>query len=462
MNHSASDPVFRRFQATVQRRALWGPEDLLLVGISGGPDSMALAALAIETGLPVGLAHVNFGLRGAASDADEELVSRFASDRGLPLWVGRPDTRRMAEEEGLSIQQAARQWRYAWWEALMAREGYTRLLTGHQADDQAETLLLYLLRGSPRAGFQTIPYRRGAICRPLLDLTREDLLAFLKRRDLPWREDESNRSRAYQRNAIRQDLLPLMERISPGVRDHLIRLAARQSAMLAAARQTLEAQRTRYLEEGPDGLRLNLKDLQQEPWSLIALQEWFLPLGFHQDQIEAMDGLETGLTGQRFEAGQWQLVHDRGWLLGRMTEEKAFAPQVVHAPGQPAGTPWGWLTIRGPLPKPDTWPGDPGEIVADADRLVWPLTLRLWSPGDKFIPLGMHGQKKVQDLLTDRKRDAFRKERTLVLCDGTGRIIWVVGEQMSEALRVGDAACQVFRMQWISASGAADQSTLAR
>jgi tRNA(Ile)-lysidine synthase len=448
MNHPASDPVFRRFQATVKRRALWGPEDRLLVGISGGPDSVALAALARATGLPLGLAHVNYRLRGEDSDEDEALVRHLALSWDLPVWIGHPEIRKEAEKQGHSLQQAARHWRYSWWEELMAQEGYTRLLTGHQADDQAETLLLYLLRGSPRAGFQTIPYRRGAVCRPLLDLHRRELLDYLQRRGLPWREDRSNQTPVYPRNRIRLDLLPVMEQISPGIRNHLAQLAARQAAMLAAARHALEEQRPRFLKAGPDSLRLNLQHLQQEPWSLIALQEWLLPLGFHQDQIGIIDGLDPGHTGQRFQAGQWELTHDRGWLLGRRGEETSFEAYVLHRPGQTASTPWGELEILGPFPVSELWNGTPMEIAADADRMIWPLTLRTWHPGDRFIPFGMKGSKKVQDLLTDRKRDAFRKARTLVLCDGMDRILWVVGEQMSEQLRIREDSRQIYRLRW--------------
>lgn len=444
------EAVIHRFQTTVRRNRLWGPDDRLLVGISGGPDSVALAALARETGLQVGLAHVNYGLRGADSEADEALVRELAAVWGIPLEVSRPDIRVLAVEQGASIQQAARTWRYAWWEFLLREKGFTRILTGHQADDQVETLLLYLMRGGPRAGFQTIPYRRGPVCRPLLDLRREDLLTFLDARSLPWRQDHSNLAADYRRNAIRLELLPAWERISPGVGERLARLALRQDALLAAAEQTLEGQRPRFLERSPERLVLDLARLQREPWCLAALFDWLRPMGFHHTQIQAMHELDPDTTGQRFEATDWVLVHDRGTLRGEPRREGPMIPVSIGTPADLAETPWGQLEVSGPMGLPDTWPDPAEEIVVDAGRINWPLTLRPWAPGDRFTPLGMAGRKKIKDLLIDRKRDHFRKARTLVLCDAEGTIIWVVGEQMAGGVQVGPATQQVYRMRWLS------------
>lgn len=427
---------------------MWGPEDRLLVGISGGPDSVALASLVMESGIPFGLAHVNYRLRGEDSEADEVLVRHLAETWGVPLEIGRPDINALAEARGESIQQAARHWRYAWWQALMQRHGYTRILTGHQADDQAETLLLYLMRGGSRAGFQTIPYRRGAVCRPLLDLGREDLLAYLDARDLPWREDKSNRETDYQRNAIRHDLLPVMERLSPGIRARLARLAARQEALLAAADLTLGSQRPRFMEEGSERISLDLHRLQREPWCLAALFAWLQPLGFHGERIQAINDLDPASTGQRFENPEWVLVHNRGRLLGERHPPAEPAPIILRSPGESAGTPWGRLEVTGPLALPDSWAQTEEVILADASTVHWPLTLRPWAAGDRFVPLGMKGRKKVKDLLIDRKRDAFRKSRTLVVCDARGDIIWVVGEQSAEGIRIGTGTRQVYRLCW--------------
>lgn len=408
-----------------------------MVGISGGPDSVALAFLVVQTGLPATLAHVQYGLRGLESDKDEELVRTLAREWEIPLLVFRPDPTLLKSAPKAALQEEARRIRYQWWDILVQAGPFTRVLTGHHADDQLETMLVYLLRGHPGAWTRHISYRNGNIARPLLDIPRESIIRYLHACHLPWREDQSNQDGPYLRNRIRQEVVPALKKIQPHLSELVPAQAAWVAHMSAAAHEALVQWESQAMQSSEDELLIDLRMLREVPWAGFALYSWLYPLGFHPRQIQQILASESRKTGQVFTSPDWVLAHDRGRLIGKR-RTTVLPPEPVTIAAFPATIRCG-ATILHFLPCTDAREVQglsSSTLLMDADVLAMPLTVRPWAPGDRFVPLGMTGHKKVKDLLIQRKKNVFEKQSTLVLTGSDGTLYAVLGEQMSDTAKV--------------------------
>lgn len=408
-----------------------------MVGISGGPDSVALAFLVVQTGLPATLAHVQYGLRGLESDKDEELVRTLAREWEIPLLVFRPDPTLLKSAPKAALQKEARRIRYQWWDILVQAGPFTRVLTGHHADDQLETMLVYLLRGHPGAWTRHISYRNGNIARPLLDIPRESIIRYLHACHLPWREDQSNQDGPYLRNRIRQEVVPALKKIQPHLSELVPAQAAWVAHMSAAAHEALVQWESQAMQSSEDELLIDLRMLREVPWAGFALYSWLYPLGFHPRQIQQILASESRKTGQVFTSPDWVLAHDRGRLIGKR-RTTVLPPEPVTIAAFPATIRCG-ATILHFLPCTDAREVQglsSSTLLMDADVLAMPLTVRPWAPGDRFVPLGMTGHKKVKDLLIQRKKNVFEKQSTLVLTGSDGTLYAVLGEQMSDTAKV--------------------------
>ncbi len=445
---SISTGVIKKFQYLVRLQRFWDPSDRLLVGISGGPDSVVLAHLAMNTGMPVGLAHVNYGLRGTDSDEDEALVRALAAAWGIPLFVKRVNTKNIAKDRKLSLQETARDIRYNWWSELLATEGYTRILTGHQAEDQVETILLALMRGSGLSGLQGIPVRRGAICRPLLTITREEIMAYIDDYDLPYRIDASNFGDDYLRNKLRHTITPTMESLRPGLAERVASNSLHVASGLQAAKWAVSTVKTAVFREFESGFSLDLKMLKAYPFASFALFTLITPYGYTPQQIENMLVLEDGSSGQQFITPRYRMVHDRGRLLCLSHRpDHHFDTITIEPIDSRITTPLGALVLTVSSTLPESYSGDANILYLDRSTIKGAMVLRLWQVGDRFHPLGMHGRQKVKTLLTDRKLDRHTKDKTLVLIV-EDTIWWVVGQRVAENARIHDGASSYLICSW--------------
>jgi tRNA(Ile)-lysidine synthase len=447
-NIKIAEGVIKKFQNMVRLQGFWNKGDRLLVGISGGPDSVVLAHLSKNTGLPIGLAHVNYGLRGEDSEQDELLVTTLATSWDVPVYIKRVDTKKTAKERQTSLQETAREIRYQWWAELIETEGYSHILTGHQAEDQVETILLALMRGSGLSGMQGIPVRRGTICRPMLGITREEIMAYIDVFDLPFRLDASNLGDDYLRNKLRHTITPLMESLRPGLAARVAANSLHVASGLQAAKWAVTQIKPEVFHELKDGFTLKLSKLQRYPFSSFALFTLLTPYGFTPQQIENMLLLDEGSSGQQFLTHVYRLVHDRGRLLcSAQNPAYHFEPIPLEPKESHITTPIGSLVLTLNRAIPDQLSGDPNILFIDTSAIKGHMVLRLWEPGDKFHPLGMHGRQKVKTLLTDRKLDRHTKDKTLVLTvDET--IWWVLGLRIAENARIFNAASTYLMCSW--------------
>ncbi len=396
----------------------------VIVALSGGADSVALLLLLTELGYTCEAAHCNFHLRGKESDRDEQFVRRLCEERHIALHVVHFNTALHAANQHISIEMAARELRYQWFETLRQNLDADVVAVAHHADDSVETFLLNLIRGTGINGLRGICPRNGRIVRPLLCLTRENILHYLDRQGQTYVTDSTNQQDEYIRNKIRLNLLPLMQEINPSVRRSILRTAAHLDKAATLYNIGIAEATKRVL--CPEGIRIVALLKEAEPQAL--LHEILHPLGFNETQTNDIFRSLDGRVGKTFESKDWLVVKDRDLLLMQ-------SKQAMNRPPQ--------LEITEMERTPDfVIPHERLTACFDTGKLHHALTLRLWQTGDTFVPFGMKGRKKVSDYLTDRKFSLLQKQRQWVLCCGKD-IAWLVAERTDNRFRVDECTQKI-------------------
>jgi tRNA(Ile)-lysidine synthase len=472
-HNTAPHPVFRQVVSAVRQKKLLRPDDRVLVAVSGGPDSVCLLMVLHEMrqrgvmpGLDLQVAHVNYGLRREESEKDEAYVRELGKTLSLPVHVERAH---LVPRPGQTLQGQARDVRYAFFARVRREYGLTAVVTGHTADDQAETVLMWLLRGSGTSGLAGIPVQRGdGIMRPLLGVTREQVVDYLASRGIAYRTDASNATPVYRRNRIRHEIMPLLRTFNPRIVQGLAR-AAEILAAEAALLDDLERERwTAVVKEiGPGRVLLQGERLAQEP---LGLQRRLI-----RRALSVVRGSSAGLTFRhvgdilarvvRAEHGG-KLDLPGGIVVGRdgalVTVKRSGVQEKASA-----GATWATgvpLSIPGAVQLGDEGPrllalegGEPVKgradrrsvLVVDADRLSGPLTVRNWRPGDWFCPSGMQGhRKKLQDFFVDQKVPRTRRGEVPLAVAPAG-IVWVVGYRGDERFLAGPATTRVVTLKLV-------------
>ena len=434
-----------------------------LLAVSGGVDSMCLADLWVRAYGSEGcaIAHCNFNLRGEDSDADEALVTQWSDDHGVLLHKASFNTLEYASENGLSIEMAARELRYRWFAQLCADHGYKAVVVAHHADDNAETLVLNMVRGAGLKGLTGMkPISTSAygtvIARPLLTFTRKQIEGHAFAWKVPYREDKTNASVEYRRNSIRHEVFPLFERMNPSY----VRTLNREMTYLNDASAIVEdwcrSQIPHVIAKESLPLTISIEALLSIPQWRYLLYYITEPYGFNSATLESLESLLTSdrtASGKRFEADEYILLVERDMLV---INRKSGAPQPaftqVPAPGayHIGGVrilievlPW---TSDMPLRQPE------GVMIMDAAKLAFPFVLRSWRNGDWMIPLGMKGKKKLSDLFTDLKYGSAEKASAVVIVDCKGdhaeqqHVAGVVPVRLDDHYKVTTATKEIIRI----------------
>jgi tRNA(Ile)-lysidine synthase len=458
-SRSSSQPaLLSQLVRTVRQQRLFHPGHHILVAVSGGADSIALLSLLHRLADPwhlrLTVAHCNYGLRGAESDGDELFVSAFCQERELPLVIQRPMLAKRRQSS--SLQAAARKARYDFMMQSAQEVGADRIAVGHTANDQAETILMWMLRGAGMAGLAGMPYVRGEkIVRPLLASTREDVLAYLELEGITYRLDSSNEKPIYHRNRIRRELLPLITQLAPAA----IRVLQRQADLLREDEQYLEAVVRNLIRElvsydSGSVQRLNRRAAMELP---VALQRRLV-----RAVLRTFDGEGNASTVRVVESVRLALLKGRSGtrlslkkVLVRVDQRSVrFSPVTEICESGPGSEQKKNECLNLSVPSTVYWAGTNQQIdvqhmtlrdaeqgrsalsaervLFDADRFSEPLQVRPWQPGDRFFPQGMKGKsKKLQDFFTDRKIARHRRENIPLLVAPEG-ILWVVGMRQDE------------------------------
>lgn len=401
----------------ITEKGLFGLTDKVLVALSGGADSVALLRVLLQLGYRCEAAHCNFHLRGAESDRDEAFVVCLCETLRVPLHKADFQTKEYAAERGISIEMAARELRYAWFESLLPVCGARVIAVAHHRDDSVETFLLNLVRGTGIKGLKGIAAVNGRVVRPMLGVSRADILDYLEALQQDYVTDSTNLVDEYMRNKIRLNVLPLLRELNPSVDDTLAETAMRLSDTSAVYQQAMHEAVQRVRKENC----ISIAGLLAEVAPQALLYELLYPLGFNSAQVGEVFRSLKAESGRRFLSKEWELLKDRDFLLLRPVGGEYPAPELLVQEADKDSV---------EIEK------DNRIAFLDADTVMQPLVLRKWQSGDAFVPFGMKGKKSVRNYLKDRKKTLFEKENQYVVCNVSGEVVWLVNERIDDRFKV--------------------------
>lgn len=410
-------------QKYIEEKHLFTLRDKVLVALSGGADSVALLRVLLVLGYHCEAAHCNFHLRGEESNRDERFVNELCKELGVTLHITHFDTVAYAAQHHVSIEMAAREMRYNWFEQLRKEREMAVIAVAHHRDDSVETFLLNLIRGAGINGLKGIRPHHGNIVRPLLDVNRQDILNYLHHLHQDYVTDSTNLQDEYMRNKIRLNILPMLRELNPSVSESIAETSKRLADVSLIYNKEIETGKIRVMEKSGHIL---ISRLMEEVAPMALLFEILHPLGFNSVQVEDVFRSLSAQSGKRFVSAEWEVLRDRTELIiqprrQENNDSSGNMPELVMETVE--------ITSDFMIPK------DKDTACLDADKVVQPLIVRKWQRGDKFVPFGMKGKKNVSDYLTDRKFSLFQKENQYVVCS-EDKIVWLVGERSDDRFRI--------------------------
>jgi tRNA(Ile)-lysidine synthase len=451
--------LLEAFKSFIAKERLFAPGDRLLLAVSGGLDSMVLTELCHRAGFDFGMVHCNFQLRGAESQRDEDFVVLQAGRYGCEVLVKRFDTADYAASAKVSVQVAARQLRYRWFETMVAAGPARFVVTAHQLDDNIETMLMNFFKGTGIAGMRGMLPVQGHVVRPLLFATRAQLAEFAVAAGLSWVEDSSNQSDKYTRNYFRHQVIPLIEQVYPGALSNLADNLGRFREIEAVYRTSVDMQKKKLLEYRGNEVHIPVEKLRKISPLATLLYEIVAPYGFSPQQLDAVIGLLDSGSGKYVlsAAGGYRLLKNRNWLIMSPVDMVEAAHILVEERDaevrcRDGVLRFGRIRLAAPVGSPMIGLPpvlDQGSLVAllDVSRVHFPLLLRPWRQGDYFYPLGMRKKKKLSRFFIDNKLSVAEKERIWVL-EMDKKVIWVVGLRIDDRWKVGPGTRDVVRIEW--------------
>ena len=417
----------------IKKHKLLSLSDLYIVALSGGADSVALLLLLDEMGYKVHALHCNFHLRGEESDRDERFCEDLCLKKNIPFHRIHFDTLMYAETHKMSVEMAARELRYRYFEQLRKDIGAEAICVAHHQDDTVETVLLNLVRGTGLRGLTGIQPRNGAILRPLLCVTRAEIEAYLATKQQDYVTDSTNLETDFVRNKIRLQVVPLLRQLNPAVSENIVRTAEH----LTEAQKVLDTVVDTY--KGSN--QLDLCALQQVGSAEYIVFEWLKQYGFNGSQVQQVISAETGSIFS--SPTGYEVLKDRDRLLVEPTI-MAFTPIRIPEDGTYVLPDDRRLNVRRSNPFVSK---DSHEATLDARQVRFPLTVRRVEEGDWMIPYGMTGRKLLSDLMTDLKMSLFDRRRQLVVVDAQGAVVWAIGLRTDHRCRVTDATQEVIAIK---------------
>jgi tRNA(Ile)-lysidine synthase len=437
-----------RFHTYIEENKLFAPGDRILAGISGGVDSVVLLDLLDKAGYNIAIAHCNFKLRSEDSDADEALVDKLALKYSKPLFKTSFNTLEYARGKGISVEMAARELRYQWFETIRSENGYQWICVAHHRDDQIETFFLHLSRGTGLTGLTGMSAVNGKLVRPLLFASRKEIELYSKENELEFREDLSNLDTDYQRNKIRHKILPLMEEINPSFRDGLIHTIANLRDSLKIQSNEIEKAWDDVAEQRGEDFYLSLDKLKELDPLPSYLYHFLKRFQFNSDVVrEIASSLESG-SGKKYFSPSHRVVRDREFLIVRErgTEDQSvyYLDETCSELNHPVRMKISIMEKKYKFEIPDSTRVG----CIDLEKIQFPLTIRRWQQGDSFRPLGMKGEKKLSDLFIDLKMSLPEKESAWILANGD-EIVWVIGRRLDDRYKITPKTKNIFRMELI-------------
>lgn len=414
--------VLQNTKRYIEQHHLFNQEDKILIGLSGGADSVALLFILKELGYKCIAAHCNFHLRGEESNRDEVFVVRLCNRLGIKLYKTQFNTSRYAAKNKISIEMAARELRYGWFNQIKKEAGAQWIAVAHHQDDQVETILINLTRGTGITGLQGMRPKREDIVRPLLALSKKDILDYLDTIQEGYVTDSTNLEADYTRNFLRLHILPLLEKINPSVKKTIAKTGEYLSEVNKIYSSSIEQSKKRVCTEKG---KIAIEKLVAELSPKTILHELISPYGFNSSQVDEVYQSLGSQSGKIFHTESFSLLKDREYLLIKKNKSE-------HLNTFP------FLLKISQVKVDKNFKITPNPAIAylDIDKVGFPVSYRKWQEGDSFRPLGMKGTKKISDYLIDAKKSLFEKEKQYVLCSSDNKIVWLIGERIDDRYKI--------------------------
>ncbi|RYY26252.1 MAG: tRNA lysidine(34) synthetase TilS [Chitinophagaceae bacterium] len=442
------DLIHDKFVRFVKTEQLLPADHIVVLAVSGGVDSVVLAELCYVTGTRFVIAHMNFALRAAESKRDQEFVESLAAKLGVACHVKEVDTAAYASERHLSIQEAARELRYAWFEELrssLAQVTPARIATAHHLDDSVETMLMNMFRGTGITGLRGILPRQQHLVRPMLCLTKDEIVAYANSHKLQWVTDSSNQLDKYTRNYFRNQLIPMIRTVFPHADQNLYSNLHRFQDAVMLYRESVERRLKKLVEFRGGEVHVPIRKLRMQPaWETI-LFELLQQYGFVSKQLSQVVNLLDSETGKQVVSDSHRAIKNRQWLIiaSLVQEDAAYVPvEEIDTVVEYHGGRLVIANLENAFTFTDGKPGLSGGAqlsiaLIESKQLRFPLLLRKAKPGDYFYPLGMRKKKKIARFLIDLKLSKTAKESVWVL-ESDKKIVWVVGYRIDDRFRISE------------------------
>jgi len=412
----------------------------ILIACSGGLDSVVLSRLFKELNYDISLAHCNFSLRGKESDEDENFVILLADKLSIPIFNKKFNTKAYKIKHKLSIQVAARQLRYQWFAEVCAEHSFDYLATAHHLDDDLETFLINLSRGTGLKGLIGIPLINDKIIRPFLNFPRADILQYAKENNCPWREDSSNQTSDYLRNKLRIEVIPRLKEVDHNLLNGFHQTQKYLNDSMALVNDYMTLIKNLVVSETEDGFEFDVLKLQDLPNTNALLYELLAPFGF--TAWDDLSDLLTAQSGKQIFSESHRILKNRKSLLlveNNFVHNKAT--YTIKESDTGIDTP-----INLKIERVDKILGyTPSIVYLDVQKLSFPLQLRKWREGDSFYPFGMKGKKKLSKFFKDEKLSLIAKEKTWVLSSGN-QIVWIVGMRSDHRFKVENQTKKILKI----------------
>ena len=426
----------KQFTAFIDQNGLFGQHDKVLAAVSGGKDSVLMVHLLKAAGYNFGIAHCNFQLRGDEALGDQQFCADLAKQLNVPFYTINFDTLKHVTDNKVSTQMAARQLRYQWFEEIRQQQGYAVIALAHHQNDAIETILLNLTRGTGIAGLHGILPKNGLLVRPLLFLNRDEINHLIEKDKIPYVEDSSNSSTKYARNKIRLEVIPKLKELNPALENTFNNNLQNFREMEVLLEQRIAQLKKELFVFYGDEIHLPIAELKDLEPKRLLLFNLLQPYGFNDTPVDDLIASLGKHAGRVFESTDYTLLLDRDKLI--LSPKKTIQQAVIINADEHSIVYGGYKLTMLHDESPLIVKNNPMAMSADADLLVYPLTLRPWQQGDQFYPLGMKTRKKVSDFFINMKIPLHQKQNIPLLVNGNGEVIWIGGYRPDNRYKVTD------------------------
>ncbi len=444
--------LLEQFREYIRKQNLFHPKDKLLLAVSGGVDSVVLCELYKQAGYDFSIAHCNFQLRAEDSNRDEKFVKQLAKKYEVVFYAKTFETKAVAEKEKKSVEETARDLRYAWFEELRTANGYNYIVTAHHANDNVETVLMNFFRGTGIKGLHGILPKQNKIVRPLLFTTKKEIEKFANDCQLSFVIDHTNAQNDFTRNYFRNDLIPAVQKIFPAAEENILNNITRFGEAEQLYNQAIDLHKKKLLEQKGNEIHIPVLKLQQTTPLSTILYEIIKEYNFTAHQTEDVIALLQSESGKYVQSASHRIIKNRKWLIISPNKTGEVQHILIEETDNTINFAGGEILIKkifNNLPKAfGTILNEQLSAQLDMDEIKFPLLLRKWKQGDYFYPLGMQKKKKLSRFFIDQKLSLTQKEKVWVI-EMDKKVIWVVGMRIDDRFKITDTTKTILTISYI-------------